>query len=183
MEKTAKWTYWVALLMGAMLCLVVSLGLMPTEAHAATNTKLAAGTVSKIYTPNKTTTTANPYVDVNSKTVDKVGIAAVRYVKFHKGFTNIINGTRFYPLKSFTQAQFTKILRNLYGAKVALSKAKTAVTGKYACDTLTKVAKQVFGVSIKWKSGASKTVLTRTGCANYIKTFAQWNNSLFKPKQ
>lgn len=135
-------------------------------------------------TPAKQVAAKNkPYVDVTAKTVDKTGRTAIKYVKAHKGFYKVVNGKRFYPEKTFTRAQYTKILRNLYGNKVALSKSKAPVTGKYACDQLTKVAKDVFGVGIKWKSGNGKAKLSRTAVANYVKTFATWNNGVFAPKR
>ena len=185
MTKAAKCVYWVAVAL--VLCLVMAIvGLVPAKAHAADTTSLQAGSVATktVQTQKVTAANTNPYKDViKGKTVDKKGYNAVKYVKTHKGYNGVITGKRFYPAKRFTQAQFTKILRNLYGNKVALSKSKTAVTGKWACAELQKVAKTVFGVKIKWKSGNGSAKLTRTGCSNYIRSFATWENGLFAPKQ
>lgn len=182
----------VTIAIAAIATLVTGLSLiLPTNAYA---TELVAGqtqtqAVSQTQAVQKTTTraakAANPYKDViKGKTVDKIGYRAIKYVKAHKGYNGVIKkNARFYPTKSFTKAQFSRILRNLYGNKVALSKSKAAVTGKYCCARLSSVAKNVFGVRIKWRAGDNKTKLSRTGVSNYIKTFAQWDNGLFAPKQ
>lgn len=173
MEKTARSVFWgILIALFTATVLTVAISATPTQAFATNSLTTAS-----------TKTSANPYTDVNSKTVDKTGIAAVKYIKAHKGYKGVINGTRFYPNKIMTQAEFTKILRNLYGSKVKLSTSKTAVTGKWACAQLQSVAKNVFGVKIKWTSGAATKKLTRVGASNYIKVFATWENGLFKPKQ
>lgn len=153
---------------------------LTTAQVAPESATMVAQSVKAAKTKN---TTGNPYKDVISgKTVDKTGYAAIKYVKAHKGFNGVITGKRFYPGKTFSQAKVTKILRNLYGSKVTLSKSKTAATGKYVCTQLTKVAKNVFGVKMKWNAGSTSTKLSRPGVANYIKTFATWQNGLFTPK-
>lgn len=196
MERATKCVYWTVVGLALVLVMAICGVAIPAKAHAAeTATNLTAASVAKStgqvttlqaqsVTAGKAKKVANPYTDVISgKTVDKVGYNAVKYVKAHKGFTNVITGKRFYPTKTFTRAQYTKILRNLYGKTVALSKSKAAVTAKYACDQLTKVAKNTFGVKIKWKSGNGGAKLSRTGCSNYIKTFATWSGGIFAPKQ
>ena len=167
MEKTARGAFWGIMILLAAAAITVAISATPTQAFAA----------------NNLTTSSTPYTDVNKSTVDKTGVAAVTFVKNHKGFTGVISGKRFYPTKSFTQAQFTKILRNLYGNKVKLSKSKTAVTGKWACAQLQSVAKNIFGVKIKWISGATNKVLSRVGVSNYIRVFATWEKGIFRPKK
>jgi len=197
MEGTKKCVYWIVVLLSLMLVMAIC-AMVPAKAHAAdtSSAKLVAASVDKstqvttlqAQSTKKTTAAktkvTNPYVDVVSgKTVDKTGYNAIKWVKTHKGYVNVITGNRFYPNKLFTQKQYTQILRNLYGNKVAVSKSTKAVTAKYACDQLTAVAKNVFGVKIKWKSGNGSAKLTRTGCSNYVKTFGTYSNGLFKPKQ
>lgn len=177
--------YWTTVAMVFVMVTAI-LYFVPAKAHAAEG--LAAGKASlttQATTVKKTTSkkavSTNPYVDVSSKTVDKKGIVAVKYVKAHKGFNGVITGKRFYPTKTFSQAQLSKILRNLYGKQVALSKSKTAVTGKYLCSRLSFVAKSVYGVKIKWKAGNGNAKLSRVGVSNYIRTFALWDGGLFAP--
>ena len=192
MERATKCVYWAVVGLALVLVMAICGIATPAKAHAAESSgaQLVAAKSQVLTTQSSKKVTAaktkvtNPYTDVISgKTVDKTGYNAVKYVKAHKGFTNVITGKRFYPTKTFTRAQYTKILRNLYGNTVALSKSKTAVTAKYACDQLTKVAKNTFGVKIKWKSGNGSAKLSRTGCSNYIKTFATWSGGIFAPKQ
>lgn len=211
MEETKRsWKFWVVYVpvVLATFALVMSICSMPAKAHAAeaadagatqlkaatvlttqsttakTTTKAATTKSTKAASVKKATKTTNPYKDViKGKTVDAKGYNAIKYVKAHKGFNGVINSSkRFYPGKKFTQAQFTKILRNFYGNEVALSKSKTVVTGKWACTKLTKVAKDIFGVKMKWNAGATNTKLTRAGCSNYIRTFATWSDGLFAPE-
>lgn len=208
MEETKRsWKFWAIYVPVALATFALVMGIcsMPAKAHAAeaadagatqlkaatvlttqsTNTTKAATTKStKAASVKKATKTTNPYKDViKGKTVDAKGYNAIKYVKAHKGFNGVINSSkRFYPGKKFTQAQFTKILRNFYGNEVALSKSKTVVTGKWACTKLTKVAKDIFGVKMEWNAGATNTKLTRAGCSNYIRTFATWSDGLFAPE-
>lgn len=125
-----------------------------------------------------------PYADVSTKVVDKGSVTAIAYVKAHKGFNGVIKGKRFYPLKTFTRAQFIKILTNFYGSsKVPVTAsdvqhAKSAVTAKYATAKFVAVAKRI-GIPIKWSGGKQK--LSRASVAKYLKNFAAFD-SAFRPK-
>ena len=176
METTKKFGGVVVLVVAAIMCLALAMA-APAQAYAK----------------------GNPYPDVVSgKTVDKTSYKSIKFCKSKGAYKGIIAGTtykkvkgkknlykkvtgKFCPNKKVTQKEFLTMLGNLYGAaKVPIDyndikNANKVVTGKYVCNKMVKVAKNL-GVSMKWK--ASNTKLTRAGVANYVYVFANYKPAL-----
>lgn len=202
MTKTQNGVYWAAVI-GTFVLIMAMVGLAPGKSYAVDATDLKAGSMAATQTKVKATSTssaqtANPYGDVTVKKVGKTAWESIGFVKAKGGYNGIvgdgkykkvkINGktyykkvkTKFQPWKKVTRGEFLKVLGNLYGAdKVPvtyndLAKARSVVTGKYACQKMVEIAKRI-GISITWSGKAIK--LNRASVANYISTFAHYDRA------
>ena len=167
--------------MKKVVCIVVAWAVFFTFVAAMFSVQtMAAELPSKANAGMTAGKSADPYTDVTLKKVDKDTYNAVKFLKSHKAFKNVISGSKFYPNKKITRRQFLLVLQNLYGNKVPvtytdLKNMNKSITAKYACDKMVAIAKKC-GVKITW-NGSKSVILTRGGAAVYIKIFVDFTKS------